>query len=37
MLRFAEEMILLLLDDESGSFAHIPSWSMDYALAGGVH
>ncbi len=36
MLRFAEEMILLLLDDESGSFAHIPSWSMDYALAGGV-
>ena len=36
MLRFAEEMILLLLDDESGSFSHIPSWSMDYALAGGV-
>ena len=36
MLRFAEEMILLLLDDESGNFAHIPSWSMDYALAGGV-
>ena len=36
MLRFAEEMVLLLLDDESGSFSHIPSWSMDYALAGGV-
>ena len=36
MLRFAEEIILLLLDDESGNFAHIPSWSMDYALAGGV-
>ncbi len=36
MLRFAEEMILLLLDDESGNFSHIPSWSMDYALAGGV-
>lgn len=36
MLRFAEEMILLLLDDTSGNFSHIPSWSMDYALAGGV-
>ncbi|MCY4625756.1 MAG: GPP34 family phosphoprotein [Chloroflexi bacterium] len=36
MLRFAEEMVLLLLDDESGNFSHIPSWSMDYALAGGV-
>lgn len=36
MLRFAEEMILLLLDDETGNFSHIPSWSMDYALAGGV-
>lgn len=36
MLRFAEEMVLLLLDDTTGNFQHIPSWSMDYALAGSV-
>ena len=36
MLRFAEEIMLLLLDDESGEFAHIPEWSLRYALAGAV-
>ncbi len=36
MLRFAEEIILLLLDDENGTFARVPSWSLGYALAGGI-
>ena len=36
MLRFAEEIILLLLNDDDGSFARVPSWSLNYALAGGV-
>ncbi len=36
MLRFAEEMILLLLNDDDGRLAAIPSWSLNYALAGGV-
>ncbi len=36
MLRFAEEVILLLLNDDDGRFARVPSWSMDYALAGAV-
>ncbi len=36
MLRFAEEIILLLLNDDNGSFAHVPYWSLNYALAGGV-
>ena len=36
MLRFAEEIILLLLNDDDGRFARVPSWSLDYALAGGV-
>ena len=36
MLRFAEEIILLLLNDADGKFANVPSWSVDYALAGGV-
>ena len=35
MLRFAEEIILLLLDDD-GKFARAPSWSLTYAIAGGV-
>ncbi len=35
MLRFAEEIILLLLDDE-GRFASVPDWSVSHALAGGV-
>ena len=36
MLRFAEEIILMLLDDEDGSFAHVPRLALNYALAGGV-
>ncbi len=36
MLRFAEEIILLLLNDEDGSFARVPYWSLNYALSGGV-
>ena len=36
MLRFVEEIILLLLRDEDGRFVGIPSWSFDYAIAGGV-
>ena len=36
MLRFAEEIILLLLNDEDGSFARVPYWSLNYALAGGI-
>ena len=36
MLRFAEEIILLLLNDEDGSFARVPYWSLNYAIAGGV-
>lgn len=36
MLRFVEETLLLLLGDEDGRFASVPSWSLDYALAGGV-
>ena len=36
MLRFAEEIILLLLGDEDGRFANTRSWTLDYALAGAV-
>ena len=36
MLRFVEEIILLLLHDDDGRFAHVPTWSVDYAIAGGV-
>ena len=36
MLRFAEEIILLLLNDQDGSFANLPSWSLGYALAAGI-
>ncbi len=36
MLRFSEEVILLLLNDGDGRFARVPKWSLDYALAGGV-
>ncbi len=35
-LRFAEEVVLLLLDDQNGAFARVPTWSLHYALAGGV-
>lgn len=36
MLRFAEELMLLILDDENGKFARVPERLMRYALAGGV-
>ena len=36
MLRFAEEILLLLLHDHNGKFARVPDWSLNYALAGGV-
>ena len=36
MLRFAEEIVLLLLNDDDGRFARVPNVSLDYALAGGV-
>ncbi len=36
MLSFAEEIMLLLLDDKDGSFLPIPEWSMQCALAGAV-
>ena len=35
-LRFVEEIILLLLEDEGGRFVRVPTWSMNYALAGAV-
>ncbi len=36
MLRFAEEIMLLLLNDQGGKFVRVPDWSLSYALAGGV-
>ena len=36
VLRFAEEIMLLILDDDSGQFARVPKWSLHCALAGGV-
>ena len=36
MLRFAEEIILLMLHDDNGKFASVPSWSIDRAMAGAV-
>ncbi len=36
MLRFAEEIMLLLLHDHEGKFVRVPGWSLDYALAGGM-
>ena len=35
-LTIAEEILLLLLDDEDGSFHRIPDWSLRYALSGSV-
>ena len=35
-MRFAEEILLLLLDESTGYFAPIPEWKMSCALAGGV-
>ena len=36
MLKFAEELMLHILDDENGKFARVPDRLMRYALAGGV-
>lgn len=36
MLRFAEEIMLLLLDDEGGKFVDVPTVSLEHALAGSV-
>lgn len=36
MLRLVEEIILLMLNDDDGRFVRVPSWSMEYAIAGGV-
>ena len=36
MLRFPEEIMLLLLDDEGGNFVRVPEWSVQCALAGAV-
>ena len=36
MLTFAEEILLLLLDDESGELVPAPAWSRQCALAGAV-
>lgn len=36
VLRFVEEIVLLLLRDEGGSFVRLPGWSLRYSLAGGV-
>ncbi len=36
MLRFTEEIMLLLLDDKGGRFVDAPSVSLEYALAGAV-
>lgn len=33
-LRFAEEVMLLLLHDDDGKFARVPDWSLKYALSG---
>lgn len=34
MLRFAEELLLLLLDEQTGEFSHVPARTLGYALAG---
>ncbi len=36
MLTFAEELLLLLLDDTEGDFVPVPEGAMQYALAGAV-
>ena len=35
-MRFAEEVLLLLLNEETGYFIPIPEWSLSCVLAGGV-
>ena len=36
MLTLVEEIILLMLNDDDGRFVRVPSWSTEYAIAGGV-
>ncbi len=36
MLTLAEEIVLLVLDDSSGKFVHVPEHSFRYALSGAV-
>ena len=36
MLRFVEEIVLLLLRDDDGRFVSVSNWSLDYATAGAV-
>ena len=36
MLRFSEEIMLLLLDDKGGRFIDVPTLSLEYALAGSI-
>ena len=36
MLRFSEEVMLLLLNDSGGKFVDVPAPSLDCALAGAV-
>lgn len=36
MLSLLEELMLLILDDENGSFAPVPEYALDYAIAGSV-
>ena len=35
-LRFTEEIILLLLDDESGRMTNLPDWAFRLAMSGSV-
>ena len=36
MLRFADELLLLLIDDKRGDLIPIPEWSLSCALAGAL-
>jgi hypothetical protein len=36
MVGFVEEIVLLQLRDEGGSFVRVPTWSLRYAVAGAV-
>ena len=36
MLRFVDELLLLLIDDKRGGLVHIPQWSLACALAGAL-
>ena len=36
MLRFADELLLLLIDDKRGDLLPVPEWSLSCALAGAV-